>query len=262
MSEYQHWLLKEEGLIATLSLNRPEEGNSLTVETFHELRDITNHLRNNQSIWVVIVEGIGRHFSTGVDVAVLNLMTDVSGSQFREALGDLQACLDSFEALEKPTIAKIHGFCLGGGIVLALCCDFRIASQRTIMGFPEVKRGIPVIMGTQRVTRIAGVALAKEWILLGEYIKGSDAEKHGLVHKVVPPEKLDQAAISFAKKFLKLPPRTVAGAKRIVDAGANLSLRASQDLEIEVQAGLLDSPDFKEALSSFIEGRPPSFVGE
>ncbi|HEY44721.1 MAG TPA: enoyl-CoA hydratase/isomerase family protein [Anaerolineae bacterium] len=262
MSEYQHWLLREEGRIATLSLNRTDHANNLTVETFQELRNVTGQLQNNQDIWVVIVEGMGKHFSTGVDIAVLSLMTDVSESRFREALRDLQECLDSFEALEKPTIAKLRGFCLGGGVILALCCDFRIASQRTIMGFPEVKRGLPVIMGTQRVTRIAGVGLTKEMILLGDFIKVSDAEKHGLVHKVVPPEKLDQAVMSLAEKFIKLPPRTVAGAKRIIDAGSHLSLRASQELEIDVQAELLESPDFKEAIGSFIEGRPPSFVGE
>ena len=262
MSQYQNWILREEGRIATLSLNRTDHANNLTIETFLELRDVTDRLQENHDIWVVIVEGTGKHFSTGVDIAVLNLMMDVSESRFREVLRDLQACLDSFEALEKPTIAKIRGFCLGGGVILALCCDFRIASQRTIMGFPEVKRGLPVIMGSQRVTRVAGVALTKEMILLGEYIKVSDAEKHGLVHKVVPPEKLDQVTMSFAGKFLKLPPRTVAGAKRIIDAGSYLSLQASQELEIDVQTGLLGSPDFKEAIGSFVEGRSPNFMGE
>ena len=262
MSEYQNWLFSQEEHIATLTLNRPEHSNNLTLETFQELRDITAHLRASKAIWAVIVEGKGKHFSVGADVNIIRSMIDYPQEPFREALLDMQDCLDEFEALEKPTIAKLQGFCLGGGMILALCCDFRIASQRTVLGFPEVKIGVPVIMGTQRVARVAGVSTTKELILLGRNFNSRTAKEYGLVHKVVPPDELDTAVARFASKFLKLPPRTVGGAKRLIDVGSNLPLRASQDLEIEVQAELLKSPDFKEAVTSFIEGRPPRFIGE
>ncbi|HEY46084.1 MAG: enoyl-CoA hydratase [Anaerolineae bacterium SM23_ 63] len=262
MTEFQHWLFRSRGHIATLSLNRPEESNSLILEMFQELGEITNRLRVDKDIWVVIVEGKGKHFSIGVDLSVIQSIIDYPEGPFRENLLAMQQCLDSFEALEKPTIAKVHGFCLGGGLILALCCDFRIASKRTVLGLPEVKRGVAVIAGTQRVTRVVGVAVAKEMILLCRNLNASMAKEYGLVHKVVPPEELDQAAMSLAKKFLKLPPRTVGGAKRIINDGASLTLRASQELEIDVQAELIDSPDFKEAISSYLEDRPPSFVGE
>jgi enoyl-CoA hydratase/carnithine racemase len=262
MVEYQHWILRSQDHIATLSLNRAEESNSLMLKTFQELGEIANRLQDDKDIWVVIIEGMGKHFSIGVDLSVIHSILDYPEDAFRENLLVMQQHLDAFEALEKPTIAKLHGFCLGGGLILALCCDFRIASERTILGFPEVKRGIAVIMGTQRVTRVVGMAATKEMILLCRNLNASTAKEYGLVHKVVAPEDLDQAAMSLAKKFLQLPPRTVGGAKRIINEGSNLNLRASQDLEIDVQAELIDSPDFKEAISSFLENRPPIFVGE
>jgi enoyl-CoA hydratase/carnithine racemase len=159
------------------------------------------------------------------------------------------------------TVAKLKGFCIGGGLLLALCCDFRIASERTVFSFPEVKLGIAVLMGTQRVTRVAGIAAAKEMILLGERFGARKAEAHGLVHKVVPPRDLDDAVTALAGKFRSLPPRTVGIAKRIIQDGYSLSLRASQELEIDAQAELLASHDIREALASYREKRRPAFTG-
>jgi enoyl-CoA hydratase/carnithine racemase len=262
MTEYQHWLLSKEDHIATLSLNRPEASNSFMLETFHELGEITSQMKDDKDIWAVIVEGKGKHFSIGVDLAVIQSLVDYPEGEFREGLLAMQRHLDAFEALEKPTIAKLHGFCLGGGLILALCCDFRIASKRTILGLPEVKRGVAVIAGTQRVTRVVGMAAAKEMILLCRNLNTSKAKEYGLVHMVVPPDELDKQTRTFAERFLRLPPPIVGGAKRIINEGSSMTLRASQDLEIDVQAGLLRSLDFKEAINSFQEDRAPNFVGE
>jgi enoyl-CoA hydratase/carnithine racemase len=262
MSEYQHWLLSEEGHVATLTLNRPDAMNSLTSETLYELRDITAYLRTRRNVWVVIVQGQGKHFSTGMDVSVIQERLDQSEQANREYLLSLQQCLDDFEALEKPTIAKLQGFCIGGGLILALCCDFRIASQRTVFSLPEVKLGIGVIMGTQRVSRVAGVAATKEMILLGKRFNANDAQAYGLVNRVVPPDELDAAVAALAEKFQQLAPRTVGIAKRIINVGHNLSIRESQNLEIDAQAELLDSPDMQEAIESYLEKRRPQFTGE
>jgi len=147
-------------------------------------------------------------------------------------------------------------------MILALCCDFRIASRRTVFGFPEVKRGVPVIMGTHRVVRILGPGLSKEMMFLGRNIRAHTAQAYGLIHQVVEPEDLDDKVAALASKFLKLPPRTVGAIKRIINEGRHLSIRASQDLEIEAQAELLDSPDFIEAVTSYLENRSPTFRGE
>jgi enoyl-CoA hydratase/carnithine racemase len=262
MPNYQNWLFSHKAHIATLTLNRPDHSNRLTPETFQELQDITDYISGNKDIWVVVVEAMGKHFSTGVDVVVIGSMIEIPEEQFREDLLGMQRNLDAFEALRKPTIAKLHGFCLGGGLILALCCDFRIASQRTILGFPEVKRGVPVIMGTQRVTRVVGVAVTKELILQAKNVNAQVAKEYGLVHEVVPPDELDDAVANLANKFLSMPIKTVGAAKHIIDVGYQMSLRDSQDLEINVQAELLDSPDFKEAIESFFEDRSPNFIGE
>ena len=261
MSEYQHWLLTEEAHIATLTLNRPDAMNSLTAETLYELRDITAYLRTRKDVWAVIVQGQGDHFSIGMDVSVIKGRIDQPEKANREYLLSLQQCLNEFEALEKPTIAKLHGFCIGGALILALCCDFRIASQRTIFSLPEVRLGIPVLWGTQRLTRVAGVAATKEMILLGKRFNARAAQAYGLLHKVVPPDELDTTVAALADKFQRLPPRTVGIAKRIINLSYNLSMRDSQNLEIDALAELLDSPDLREAVESFSEKRRPRFIG-
>ena len=262
MPEYRNWLLSEEAHIATLTLDRPDAMNCLTAETLFDLRDITAYLRTKRDVWVVIVQGQGKHFSTGMDICEIKVGLGQSEQANREHLLSLQQCLDEFEALEKPTIAKLRGFCIGGGVILALCCDFRIASQRTTFGLPEVKLGIPVLMGTQRLTRVVGVAATKEMILLGGRFDAAAAQAYGLIHRVVPPDELDAAVAALADKFTRLPPRTVGVAKRIINSGYDLSMRDSQDVEIDALAELLDSPDTWEAIESYSEKRRPRFIGE
>jgi enoyl-CoA hydratase/carnithine racemase len=262
MNPYQHWKMTVEDHIATLTLDRPEAENSLLLETLAELRVVTEDLKADKDTWAVILQGQGRHFCTGMDTSVLRSMPGQPEDIFKERLLEMQIALDEFEALEKPTIAKLHGFCLGGGLILALCCDFRIASQKTVLALPEIKIGIAILAGTQRITRTAGMAATKELVLLGKRLNAKTAHACGLVHQVLPADQLDLAVNALADKFRKLPPRATGIAKRIINQGYHLSLRESQDLEIEAQAGLLDSPDFHEAVASYLEKRTPRFIGE
>lgn len=262
MPAYENWLLEREGHVATLTLNRPRALNSLTAATLYELRAITAHLRADTDVWVVILRSAGKHFSAGVDLDVIKSSLDRPEQANREFLLDLQKCIDAFEALPKPTIARLTGFCIGGGLILALCCDFRIASERTVFSLPEVRLGIPVLMGTQRIARVAGVGAAKEWILLGVRFGAKEALDRGLLHQVVPPGELDETVARWADRLQRLPPRTVGISKRIIDSGYHLSLRESQDLEIDALAELLDSPDLREAIESYMEKRPPRFTGQ
>jgi enoyl-CoA hydratase/carnithine racemase len=207
----------------------------------------------------VIVDSAGIHFSPSADVGAIGELVGQQACAFRENLRDLQNCLDEFEQLEKATIARLHGYCLGGGLLLALCCDFRVAASDAVFGLPEVKRSIAVLMGTQRITRVAGVAAAKEMVLLAEDFDAERARKYGLLHRVVPPQELEAEAVGLAERFLLLPPRAVAIAKRIIDRGYELPLRESRDLEIDSQLELLHSTDLREALDSFLEKRQPNF---
>jgi len=126
---------------------------------------------------------------------------------------------------------------------------------------PEVKLGIAVIMGTQRISRVVGMAAAKELVLLGDRFNVQTARALGLVHKAVPPDQLDAAVASLAGKFDRLPPRTIAVAKRILTEGYYLPLRDSEDLEIDAQAQLLHSQDLREAIESYLAKREPRFTG-
>ena len=261
MPEYEHWLVNEQDRVVTLTLNRPEAQNRLVPQTFYELRDVTADLRARKDVWVVVVQAAGKYFSAGIDLDVIRGRLDQPEAANREFLTGLQHCLDDFEALEKPTIAKLTGFCIGGGLILALCCDFRIASQRTVLHLPEVRLGLGVITGTQRLIRVVGVAAAKEMILLGKRVRAGDALAIGLVHDVVPPGELDETVTALAERFLALPPRTVGMAKRFINEAHNLSLQESQRMESDTQVKMMDSPDLREAIESFVEQRRPRFTG-
>jgi enoyl-CoA hydratase/carnithine racemase len=262
MTDYQNWVLEIDQPIATLTLNRAEQMNSLTSETLHELRDIAHVLRDNREVWVIILQSAGEHFSVGVDVNQIQVMVGQDEAVYRENLRDMQDCLDTFEALPQPIIAKIKGYCIGGGLILACCCDFRVADETAMFHLPEVQLGIAVIMGTQRLTRIAGIPNTKEMVMLAERFDAEKAHTYGLLHNLVDPEELDEVAEDLAIRFSKLPPRTVSIAKQIIDQGATMPLRESQDLEMTLQAGLLNSPDFKEGVDAFFEKRSAQFTGE
>jgi enoyl-CoA hydratase/carnithine racemase len=262
MADYQDWKLVEDGHIASLMLDRPERRNSIGESTLSELRDITAYLQTRKDLWVVILQGQGRDFSSGMDLTVVAERLDEPAEDARHFLKDQQACLDAFAALEKPTIARLHGFCIGGGLLLALCCDYRIASKRTIFDIPEVERGIPVLWGTKRLSRMVGEGVAKEFVLLSRRFKADQALRYGLIHEVVAPEDLDRAVLSVAHKFLRLPPRTVGVAKRIINQSYEVSMRECQELELDAIAELWSSPDLREALQSLLEQRPPQYKGE
>jgi enoyl-CoA hydratase/carnithine racemase len=121
-----------------------------------ELRSITADLKANSEVWAIILQGYGDHFSAGVDTSLIQSMLDQPEKLVREQLREMQLALDEFEAIQKPTLARLQGFCIGAGLLLALCCDFRIASRRTIFALPEVKLGIAVLMGTHRSNRSDG----------------------------------------------------------------------------------------------------------
>jgi len=262
MTDYQNWTLEIDQNIATLTLNRANKLNSLTADTLHELRDIANSLKDNSEVWVVILQGAGDNFSAGVDVSQIQSMVGQDDTAYRENLRDLQDCLDTFESLPQPVIAKIKGFCIGGGLILACCCDFRLADTSATFHLPEVQLGIAVIMGTQRITRVAGIPNTKEMVLMAERFSAEKAQAYGLLHNLVEPEELDQVVDDFAIRLSQLPPRTVRIAKQIIDEGATMSLRDSQDLEIDLQGGLLNSPDFAEGVTAFFEKRSANFTGE
>jgi enoyl-CoA hydratase/carnithine racemase len=259
---YENWLVEENSHVAELSLNRAGVKNTLNSETLYELRDICETLSHKTEISVIVLRGEGDHFSTGLDP---NLIRDGLGKS-EEYVHDLVAghheCLSALENIEKPTVAAIHGFCIGGGLLLALCCDFRIASQRTFFSLPEIKLGLPILWGTHRIVRTIGVANAKRMIMIGDRFGVMDALEWGLLHRVVQEKELQSAVDSLVNKLMKIPPRTLGIAKRLINASANHPERGTEEMELQVIDELQKSPDLQEALDSYFEGRQPRYRGE
>jgi enoyl-CoA hydratase/carnithine racemase len=211
---------------------------------------------------VVIVQGLGDHFCTGLEARISQWIALQPEPVYRQILGDMQRALDELEALEKPVIARIQGFCVSAGLLLALCCDFRVASERSVFWLPEIELGLGVVAGGQRVVRVTGMAAAKQIMLLGERLGAREALDCRLVHRVVPPEQLDAAVGALAGTLLRLPPRSLGMSKRLINQGYDLPLRQSEEMEVDAQAQLLGSPDLHEAIAAFVEKRQGKYLGE
>jgi len=262
MNTYKNWIVEEECHVARLSLNRGEAGDTLDTDTIDELGQISEMLRSRADIWSVVLKSNGKHFSTGFDPTVIRSKLEDSEDSIREMIASHHRSIGLFENIDKPTIAAIRGFCIGGGILLAICCDFRIASERTVFSLPEIRLGIPILWGTHRIVRVLGEANAKQLIMLGDRFNAKRAGELGLVHKVVKDGKLSSAVDDLLSKLHKSPPRTQAIAKRIINLSFNSATDGTEGLELNAVAELRRSPDVTEAISSYFEGRSPRYSGE
>jgi enoyl-CoA hydratase/carnithine racemase len=232
--------------ITTITLNRPSARNSLTIELMEELRSAIEQLRDDAATRAVIITGAGRVFSVGADV---NMLTRIGESytpeQTREEICKWCATFDALEALPQVTIAAVNGLAYGGGVVLALACDFRLASSRAIFGLPEIKLGMVLALGgTQRLARLIGASAAKEMILRGRNVTAIEAQRLGLAHRVSDPGDLMGLARSWAERAVEYSPRALALAKRLVDQSYERDANASAEAETAAQVELLHSPEF------------------
>ncbi len=245
--------------IGIVTINRPQVRNALDRQTVRELADVINFVEHNDKIKVVIFTGAGeKAFVAGADVAAL-LERTVLETYFNEN----QAILSQLAAMKKVTIAAVNGVALGGGCELALACDLRIASDNAKLGQPELTLGIlPGAGGTQRLSRLIGVAKAKELILTGDIIDAAEALRIGLVNKVVPLGEAVQSAIEMARKILLKGPTAVCIAKEVINLGINTDLNSGLFIERLAQTVLFSTEDRHEGLSAFLEKRPPKFKGK
>lgn len=232
--------------IATITLNRPSTRNSLTTEMIEELQTLVGQLRGDESTRAVVVTGAGRVFSVGADVELLTRMgQSYTPEQTRDEICRWRACFDALERLPQVTIAAVNGLALGGGVVLSLACDFRIASSRAIFGIPEIKLGMVLALGgTQRLTRLVGASAAKEMILRGRNVTAIEAQRLGLVHRICDPGDLAGLARSWAERAAGYSPRALSLAKRLIDESFDRSADASAEAESAAQVELLHSPEF------------------
>lgn len=256
---YANLLLSVEDGIGLLQINRPEARNALNKATVDEAYRALDELRANAAVGVVILTGAGdKAFVGGADIK------DLLGRGRKEGLEGINARLfTAIEQFEKPTIAAVNGFALGGGCEIAMACDLRVASEAAKFGLPETGLGIiPGAGGTQRLPRLVGLGKAKELVLTGEIITAVEAHRIGLVNQVVPPDQLMAAAREMAKKILSRGPLAVRLAKQALNLSARAPLDVGLQFEVMSQAVLFESADKKEGMTAFLEKRKPQFQGE
>ena len=256
--EFNNVLLEKEGNIATVTINRPKALNALNSETLKELNAVIEDLENDNNIYCVILTGSGeKSFVAGADIAEMKNLDSKGGKEFG-LLGN--KVFRRLENLDKPVIAAISGFALGGGCELAMACDIRIASEKAKFAQPEAGLGItPGFGGTQRLPRLVGEGKAKELIYTFAIVKADEALSIGLVNKVVPLDKLMDEARAMAKAICSNAPIAVKTCKDAINRGMQVDI----DKAIEIEAGdfgsCFDSLDQKEGMSAFLERREKNF---
>lgn len=258
--EYKNILLARDGQVVVITLNRPEVRNALDPQTWAELRAATGECRLDRDVRVVIITGAGgKAFASGADIRSL---------RDRETLevlkGEAQETLSNIENLDKPVIAAIDGYALGGGCELAMACDIRIATARSKLGQPEVNLGIiPGAGGTQRLSRLVGIGKAKELIFTGDIISAKEAREIGLVNQVIErPEDLLPAAKEMAEKIMAKGPIAISLAKMAINVGANIDINSGLLFEKLAQTVAFSTEDRVEGTTAFLEKRQAQFKGK
>lgn len=254
--EYKDMLFSVKDKVAYITLNRPDTLNSFSKNLKHELADAVSQIENDNDIWGVIITGSGRAFSSGTDISEFPSLVEDA----RQITAFSQDLFNRVERLNKPVIAAINGFAMGGGLELALACDIRVASEKAKMGFPEVKIcAIPCYGGTQRLTRLIGAGLTKEIIFTGRAIPAAEALDMGIVNHVVPAGTELEKAEELMAEILKNAPMAVAYAKICINDGPEFGLEYAQRLEQNLVSMLVPTYDMAEGTKAFMEKRTPVF---
>ena len=252
-------LVRIEKPIAWVILNRPKKLNALSPELLKELSETLDELEDRDDVRVVILKGAGRAFSAGADVTAFAGVTPIDVAKFSRRFQELTLKMQFYT---KPIIVAIHGYALGGGLEIAMSGDIRIASEDAMLGQPEINLGfIPGAGGTQRLPRLIGRGRAKELIFTGDMIPAREAERLGLVEKVVPPERLDQEARALALKLAEKPPLALMAAKYAIEYGMETNIWAGLSLEAHLFGLLFSTEDVIEGVTAFLEKRKPKFKG-
>lgn len=255
---YQNILLEIRDSLGIITLNRPEVRNALDAQMMAEIRQALAELQEHQEVKVVVFTGAGeKSFAAGADIAALRERT------FLEILEPgMSGLYAEIENYEKPTIAAVNGFALGGGCELAMACDLRLAAEHAKFGLPELNLAIiPGAGGTQRLTRLVGQGKAKELIFTGDILTAEESERIGLVNKVVPLDQLMNTATELAQKITKKGPLALRLAKVAINHGSEANIQTGLIIEKLAQSILYTTEDKYEGTSAFLEKRSANFKG-
>lgn len=257
---YSNLLLEVKDRIAIVKINRPKALNALNGEVLLDLQQAFTDLTQNREVQVVILTGDGeKAFIAGADIAAMKEMTALQAKEFCD-LG--HRVMRAIETYRGPVIAAVNGFCLGGGLELALSCDFIYASELAKLGLPEVNLGImPGFGGTQRLPRLIGKNRAKELIFTGRMLSAKEALEWGIVNKVCGGVELLKDVEVVAQEILQKGPIGVQFAKRAINEGADLDINSGLALEQAIFPAIFATEDKNEGVSAFLEKRKASFKG-
>lgn len=244
-------LVEKEGPVAILTINNPKALNALSTAVLQDLEEAVNDVKNDDDIYAVIITGAGpKSFVAGADIAEMKDKTVEEAAQYG-AFGN--KVFREIETMEKPVIAAINGFALGGGNELAMACDIRLAAENAVFGQPEVGLGItPGFGGTQRLARIVPVGIAKEIIYTGRNIKAPKALEIGLVNAVYPQEELMAAAKKMANGIAKNAPKAVAASKNAINKGLDGTMDEGIAIEVEEFSNCFATEDQKYGMDCFL----------
>ena len=260
---FQNILLDKQDGIATITINRPEVRNALDTKTREELLSAVEDVTQDNDIKVVIFTGAGeKAFIAGADITVFKELNPPGILDFSYTLGNM-GLFQKIRQLDKPTLAAVNGYALGGGCELMMCCDIRIASENASFGQPEINIGImPGAGGTQMLPKLVGIGRAKELCFTGDLIDATEADRIGLVNRVVPLEKLQETVQALARKMTKKSPLILKYIKRSLNASLQTSLDEGLAFETQSLSTCFGTEDKVEGISAFLEKRKPEFKGK
>jgi enoyl-CoA hydratase len=252
---YEHILVETRGRVGLIRLNRPQALNALNTKLVAELSQAIDAYEADANIGCMIITGSDKAFAAGADIK------EMADKSFIEAyMGDFAAAWDRAAHARKPIIAAVAGYALGGGCELAMHCDLIIAADNAKFGQPEIKLGvIPGIGGTQRLIRAVGKAKAMDLILTGRMMDAAEAERAGLVARVVPAAQLMDEAFKAAETIAAMSLPAVLAAKEAVNRAFETPLAEGIRFERRIFHSLFATEDQKEGMAAFIEKRPPMF---
>jgi len=255
--EFENVIVEKDGAIAVVTLNRPQQLNALSYGLVKDLCLAMEALDRDDEVRAIVLTGGEKVFAAGADIKEM-----ADAGPFDEPVSGRLAYRDRVNKIAKPIVAAVSGFALGGGCELAMSCDIIVASETARFGQPEVNVGIiPGSGGTQRLTHVVGKYRAMEMVLTGEPLSAQDAERFGLVTRVVPVELFLEEAKLIAKKIAAKPALAIKHAKEAVLKAANTALDEGLDFERKSFYALFATADRKEGMSAFLEKRQPVFKG-